>query len=101
MLEIPMIAKIDFKFDAALFVDSIIDCNIRVWKSDKDGDGDPEFNVHIDLPGEAFDQEWSIEIPAQKVLTEGVGGVITFAVDKVPDFPMKAAVVKMLKELTK
>lgn len=95
-----MIAKIDFKFDAAIFVDSIIDCNIRVWKTDKDKDGDPEFNVTIDLPGEAFDQEWSVEIPAKKVLTEGIGGVINAAVDAVPDFPLKNIVLKMLKEIT-
>lgn len=100
-LEIPMIAKIDFDFDAAIHVDSIVDCTVRVWKTDTDDDGDPEFNVKIDLPGENFDLEAKVEIPAQTIVTEGFSSVFAIAVEQVPDFPLKATVVKMLKELVK
>lgn len=100
-LEIPMIAKIDFDFDAALHVDSIFDATVRVWKTDTDKDGDPEFNVKVDLPGEAFDQQWKVEIPAQTVVTQGVNSVIAVAVEQVPDFPFKNVVMKMLKEISK
>jgi len=98
-LEIPMVAKIKGSVNACLEIDSFIDGSIKIWSSDKDKDGDPEINCKIDLPGEAFDLEFAVEIPVATVLHKGPAALASILLEKGPDFPFKSLVVKAVKQI--
>lgn len=94
-----MVAKIEGNVSAYLKIDSFVDGSIKIWSSDKDSDGDPEINCKIDLPGEALDFAFSVEIPVATVLHKGPAALASLLLEKGPDFPFKSLVVKAINQI--
>lgn len=100
LIEIPMIAKVTAKVKAKLVIDSIVDATFEIQGPlDTDKDGNPEFHFLIDLPGEAFDQQFKVELPVE-LLTKGLPAMIAAALDQITEhIPMRGTLLKVLKEL--
>ena len=103
-MEIPMPPlKMSAHIDAVMKVDGPggLDGSIRITgPRDDDKDGDPEFTIHLDFPGKAFDKTFdNIEIPLASALTMGVPALIDMALSLIPAFPLKGLIVMTVKEV--